>query len=122
MTDSDKIKVTVCSNFSDELIDKIRAVSPRLQVARHFPDVPDNVFAETEVLFTARRFPAPEQAPRLRWIQLSSAGVEHALKEKIARNEDVAITSASGIHSRHMAQFGMMLILSFHFKLHRMLD
>src|SRR5688572_11417694 len=96
----DKIKVTINTNFSDELVDKIRAVSPLLQVTRHYPDVPENVFAATEVLFTSRRVPQPEQAPLLRWVQLASAGIEHVLKEKIAKAEDIVLTSASGMHTR----------------------
>lgn len=124
MTDphAEKIKVVIAIDFSDELIEQIRAVSPRLHVTRYFPDVPENAWEDAEILYTVRHFPQPEQAPHLRWIQLNSAGIEHALKHRIVQAEDVIVTSTSGIHTRHMAQFCLMMMLAFHFKLPLMIE
>jgi len=117
----DKIQVVVAMDFSDDLIQRLRDISPRLVVERHFPYVPDAAWAKAEVLYTVARFPQPQQAPMLRWIQLHSAGLEHALKEPIMQAEDVLVTSASGIHAAHMANYCLMMILSFHYGLPRML-
>jgi phosphoglycerate dehydrogenase-like enzyme len=98
-------------------MERIQAVSPRLRVAQHYPDVPPNVWASTQVLYTARNFPQPEEAPLLRWIQLNSAGMEHALKQRIVQAEDILITSVSGMHVQQIANYCMMMILAFHYKL-----
>lgn len=116
------IQVLVAADFSQEQLDRIRAVSPRLNVLHYFPDVPDDVWATVEVLYTVRSFPAPEQAPMLRWIQLNSAGMERALRHPIMQSEDVIVTSTSGIHATQMANFAMMMLLAFHYQLPQMID
>lgn len=123
MTNSlDPIHVVVAMDFSDALLDQIRAVSPRLRVERYFPNVPERVWADAEILYTTRIFPSPAQAPRLRWVQLHSAGMEHALKEPIIQAEDVEVTSTSGIHAVHMSEFCLMMILAFNYRLQAMLS
>lgn len=111
------INVIVAMDFSDEIINNLRAVSPRLHIERHFPNVPDSVWAEAEILYTTRHFPEPAQAPRLRWIQMHSAGVDHAIKQPIFQAEDVDITTASGIHAVQMAEFCLAMMLAFTYKI-----
>ncbi len=119
MTDAntEQIRVIVAMNFTDEIMEQLREVSPRLHIERHYPNVPDNVWHDTEILYTANRYPLPEQAPRLRWIQLHSAGIDHALKEPIVLAEDVEVTTASGVHSTHIAEFCLAMMLAFMYKL-----
>ncbi len=109
------IRVVVAMNFSDEIIAQLQAISPRLAIERHFPNVPESVWPEAEVLYTLHKFPDPSQTPRLRWIQLHSAGLDHVIKAPIIRAEDVTVTTASGIHATVMAEFclGMMLALAY---------
>lgn len=119
MTDStdNKIKVIVAMDFSDELLDSLRAVSPKLHIERHFPDVPESAWADTEVLYTFSKMPDPSQAPRLRWVQLHSAGLDHILDSPLVQAEDVEITSASGIHAVPMAEYCLAMILAFEYKI-----
>lgn len=117
MTDTDKINVTLAIDFSDEILADLREVSPRLNIERHFPDVPDDVIANTEVLYAGRYFPEPENAPLLRWIQLHSAGMNHTFKHRIVQAEDILITSTSGIHATNMAHYTLMMMLSFNYKM-----
>ena len=93
---NDLIRVIVAMDFSDAIIEQLRGISPRLHIERHFPTVPENLWEDTEVLYTLTRFPEPAQAPRLRWIQLHFAGVDHTLKQPIVQAEDVEVTTASG--------------------------
>lgn len=111
------IRVVVAMDFSDAIIEQLRSIAPRLHIERHFPLVPDPVWAEAEVLYTLNRFPDPTQAPRLRWIQLHFAGVDHALKQPIVQAEDVEVTTASGVHAVHMAEFCLAMMLAFTYKL-----
>ncbi len=116
------INLIVALDFSDELIEDLRGLSPRLNVERYYPDVPENAYENAEILFTARDFPLPEQAPRLRWIQLYSAGTDHALDKPIIRSEDVEVTTASGMHATQISEFCLMMMLGFVYKLPLMLE
>jgi phosphoglycerate dehydrogenase-like enzyme len=119
---SDSINVIVATDFSDELIERIREVSPRLRVERHFPSVPDRAWESAEVLLTGHVFPSSKQAPRLRWIQLLSAGVDHAIKEPIIQAQDVEVTTASGIHATQISEYCLAMMLAFAYKIPHMLE
>jgi phosphoglycerate dehydrogenase-like enzyme len=111
------IQVIVAMDFSDALIERLRAVSPRLRIERHHPAVPEKAWAEAEIAYTLRTFPQPEQAPRLRWVQLHTAGVDHALREPIVQTADVEVTTTSGIHAPIMAEYCLMMMTAFSFRL-----
>ena len=109
----ERIRVVVAMDFADELVENLAALAPRLRVERHFPQVPDSAWADMEVLYASRLIPLPEQAPRLRWIQLHSAGINHLLGKPILAAEDVAITTASGIHATPIAEHCLAMMLAF---------
>ncbi len=115
------INVVVNFDFSDAELADFRAISPRLKVERYAGTVPDKVWAEVEVLYTTNNFPLPEQAPRLRWIQLHSAGADHMVKAPIFKAQDVEVTTTSGIHATIMAEFCLMLMTAFNFQLLQLL-
>lgn len=122
MSDSDeRTKVLVTVNFSDEILERIRSVSDRLELLHYPDDVPLAAWQEAEVLCTARQYPDLAQALNLRWIQLISAGFNRALREPIAQSDQVTLTSASGIHARQIANYSLMMILAFNYKLPKML-
>ncbi|MBA3874569.1 MAG: D-2-hydroxyacid dehydrogenase [Anaerolineae bacterium] len=111
------IHVVVSMDFSDEIMAKLRAISPRLQIERHFPNVPESVWPQTEILYTQQNFPEPAQAPRLRWLQAHSAGLDTIIKQPIMKAEDVEITTTSGIHTVQMSEFCLTMMLAFNYKL-----
>ena len=104
--------------FTEELLDHLRAVSPRLQVTQQTCHNAEEVAAAlaeyptVEVLYT---FHLPSNtldlAPRLRWLQLHSAGADHILAHPIMRSH-VAITTASGIHATPIAEYVFATILA----------
>jgi len=114
MDDSTEVLITL--SFTDEQIKQISDVSPRLSVqkvvARKADEVNDEVWKKVEVLYTNRVLPKPEQAPRLRWIQLHWAGLDHALDEPIIHREGMSITSMSGASSSQMAEHAVMMMLA----------
>lgn len=124
MTDSEKeTRVLVAANFSEETLDKFRAVSPNLSIHQQARDIPDDILADIEVLYSANSYyPPPEKVPKLRWLQLNSAGAENALRQPIGQQKDIEITSASGIHATQMAEYSMMMMLAFSQNLLRMLE
>ncbi|MGB7341382.1 MAG: D-2-hydroxyacid dehydrogenase [Phototrophicaceae bacterium] len=122
MSENEKINVVIAIDFDDEIMQRIQDVSPRLNVVKHHPEVPQSVWATTDILYTRRDFPNPEDVPRLRWIQLNYAGVERVLDRRITQAEDVMITSASGIHATQIANYCIMMMLAFNYRLPRMID
>ncbi len=70
--------------------------------------------AEAEVLFTSTVIP-PDiagRAPKLRWVQITAAGVEGLLDSELARS-GVTLTTASGIHAVPIGEYVMGAMLSF---------
>ena len=122
MPDSDSINVIVAMNIAEELVNSLREVSPRLRIERYPANVPDRAWENVEVLYTGGTFPKPEQAPRLRWIQLHSAGVNHALREPIIQSRDIEVTTVSGIHAVPMSEFSLAMMLAFAYKLPKVLE
>lgn len=115
-------------DLSEEHLERLRAVSPRLRVQQrslsqkqHFLRPASERFAdvlvpEVEILYT---FLAPfdlSLTPKLRWVQGISAGVDMFYDTPLWRSE-VAITNASGVHAVQIAEYvlGMLLAHAHHF-------
>lgn len=112
------LNVLVLMDFSDAIMERLKSVSPRLKftrkVAKSIKDVPLDLLASTDILYTLNQFPEPDTVGRLRWMQCHTAGVDQLLNHPILQAEDVIITTTSGIHATTMAEytFGMMLALA----------
>ncbi len=84
----------------------------------------DAALAETEVLYGFP--PSPEQAgelltraPRLRWFQAASAGVDR-LEESGFLERQVVITNSSGVHATPVGEYVLMVMLMFAKGAHRL--
>jgi len=119
---AEPIHIVVAMDFSDAIIERIREVSPRLKVERYASNVPERAYADVEIMYTHRHFPTPAQAPRLRWLQLHTAGVDHVIKEPILGAQDVDVTTTSGIHAVVASEYCLGMILAFNYKLPTMLN
>ena len=114
----ERIEILCTARFSDQVLDGLRAVSPRLHVTQQTCHDADEVAAAlkdhgaVEVLYT---FPLPvdalELAPGLRWLQLHSAGANHILDHPVMQS-DVQITTVSGIHATPIAEYAFASILA----------
>jgi phosphoglycerate dehydrogenase-like enzyme len=114
----EKISLLCTLRFTEELLDQLRAASPRLKVTQQTCHNAEEVAAAlaerptVEVLYT---FHLPtntlDLAPRLRWLQLHSAGADHLLAHPIMHS-DVAVTTASGIHATPIAEYVFATILA----------
>lgn len=115
------IEVLITLPLAGALIERLRAVSARLKITtlatREAQEIPPEVWAATEVLYTSRALPTPEQAPRLRWIQFHWAGIDHALDAPILQQPGLTVTHLSGASASQMAEFAltMLLALGHHF-------
>jgi phosphoglycerate dehydrogenase-like enzyme len=106
-----EIKVLCTLRFSDDLLEDLGGVSPRLHVVQQTCRSADDVATalqqhpDTQVLYA---FYVPPQllelAPQLVWVQLHSAGADHLLDHPVMHSQ-VVITTASGIHATPIAEY-----------------
>lgn len=75
----------------------------------------DAILAEAEVILSNPMVPGDilERAPKLRWLQLTSAGVDRLLDTKVVRSPAVEVTTASGIHAVPISEFVLGSMLAF---------
>jgi len=101
--------------LADALIDQVRAVAPHLNVtvtnAKSLDEL-GSALAESEVMLTSLGMPSASQAPRMRWVQAFSAGVDSWLRKPDALRPDVALTTASGVHAPVMAEYSLSMMLA----------
>lgn len=108
------LHVAITASFPDHLLDKIRAVSPDIQL--ELIQLPDRAWpaervTNAEVFYAVNAVPRPEQAPNLHWVQTHWAGIDH-LREHPIWDSDILLTNTSGIHAPNIAQYVMAQILA----------
>lgn len=111
-----KVNVLVTVPFSDEELHVLREVSPRLKI-HHLPVrdvrvVPSDVFSRTEILYTDRLLPNPEQVPELRWLQFHFAGIDFAVDDPLLKKQGLLVTTLSGAAAPQIAEYGLGLLLA----------
>ena len=110
------VEVLVTVQFSEAEIEALREVSPRLRVtmmdAREVREIPNEVWNRSEVLYTGRVLPAPDQVPALRWIQFHFAGVDFALEQPLLQKPEILATTLSGAAAPQMAEYALGMILA----------
>ena len=115
MTNMSEVIVLITLPFPDTLVERLRTVSPLLQIhvhpAREPQDLPADLLPDVEVLYTHRALPEPEKVPNLRWIQLHFAGLDQIADHALLRS-NVAVTTMSGASAPQMAEFALMSMLA----------
>ncbi|WP_370615225.1 D-2-hydroxyacid dehydrogenase [Mumia sp. Pv 4-285] len=133
------VNVLISTYLEPEQVDRIAASDPRVKVlyapellpvpryaadhtgARHELDGEqqaawESLLAQADVAFDFD-WQAPEQlserAPRLRWIQATSAGVGAFMQRTGLHDTDVVVTTAAGIHAVPLAEFAVAGALYF---------
>ncbi len=115
-----KHKVLLTLRFSEAQISRLRAVSPDLEVTQksvreNWDDMDTGTLldGDEEILYCFMPPRDLSKVPRLKWVQLHSAGINH-LQEHPILQSDVLITTTSGIHAVPIGEFsiGMMLALA----------
>ena len=104
--------------------ERLQQLSPDLRIEQ-WPTgsgsaVPADLWQEVEILYTsfATPLPSPEQAPRLRWVQLYSAGPDPILSHPLFQTS-VIFTTTSGVHAVNISEYVFTVILGWfhHFPL-----
>ncbi len=110
------VEVLITLPFGSALIQKLQEVSERLRVsvypAKKVEDVPLDLWARCEVLYTDRILPQADMALRLKWVQLHYAGVEHVMDAPLLARPDVLVTSLSGAAASQTAEHVLTMLLA----------
>jgi glyoxylate/hydroxypyruvate reductase len=149
MPDTSRQTVLIASFLEPEYVERIRNVSPRLDViyepdliappryaADHYNVIArsaeqearwQRLLGRADILFDfdyTHKQDLPDLAPRLRWLQSTSAGIGQMVRQLSydRRMPNTAFTTSSGVHARPLADFCLMSMLAFAKGLHRMLD
>jgi phosphoglycerate dehydrogenase-like enzyme len=115
------VEVLVTVPFSEKLINQLSAISPKINLtaisAQKASEIPAEVWAQTEVLYTGHVIPEPNQAQALRWIQFHFAGIDRYLDEPLLQREDVLVTTLSGAAAPQVAEYALTMMLALGHKL-----
>ena len=109
------IPVLITVDMPDALLDRLRAVSPHIEIdllpTGDASDFTEEQLGEMEVLYTRQALPEPEQVPNLRWIQFHWSGIDAFVDQSLLRS-DMIVTTLSGAAVPQMAEFALTMMLS----------
>lgn len=118
---SEPIQVLITIPLPEQLVAGLSDISSQLMItvqkAMVTEDIPDDIWEQTEVLYTNRVLPELEQVPSLRWIQFHWAGVEHVIDHPLLRKPDLVATTLSGAAATQIAEYILMMLLALGHKL-----
>jgi phosphoglycerate dehydrogenase-like enzyme len=120
-------QITVLSlvKFTKTHLDKLRAISPRLDVQQMantpFNELPETLRNRVEILYGwGKPLYDAHLFPRLKWLQTHSAGIDFLLDKPIWQSK-VILSTMNGIHLVPMSEHALSMILAFRWRLPDML-
>ena len=110
------VELLITIPLEDDLLDELRQVSEFLHIA-HLPasdtaEIPEDIWAKTEVLYTMHLLPDPELVPNLRWVQSYLAGVDRVINHPVLQPEKVLFSSMSGANASQVAEHVLTMMLA----------
>ena len=117
---SDVTRVLVTMPFTDAQLDRLRAVSPRLDVNRADASTAD--YTRTNVLYAVAPPRDLARAPDLRWVQVHMAGVNTLHDHPLYAKSTVPITTSSGVHAATVAEYAITALLALAHRVPRMVE
>jgi phosphoglycerate dehydrogenase-like enzyme len=113
---SEKRQLLLTVQFTLEQLEELQSIAPGFNIVSHplahGQDLPEELWANVEVLYTFRSLPLPEQAPMLRWIQFHLAGVEEHLDHPSLHQVKVQASTLSGANAPQVAEHALALMLA----------
>lgn len=113
---SPPISVLLTLRFTLEQLERLRAVSPRFSIRQQSirddrDDITPFLHGDEEILYVMSPPRDLSKLPRLKWVQLHSAGINQ-LRDHPIWATDIQVTTASGIHAVAIGEFVIALMLA----------
>lgn len=113
---STPIEILITLSFTEPQLEKIRAISKRIritQVRSNQPgDIPADVWAKTNILYTDSVLPNPAQATKINWVQFHTTGIDGVKDHPFLEKPGLQVTTLSGASAPQMAEFALTLMLA----------
>jgi phosphoglycerate dehydrogenase-like enzyme len=113
----ENINIICTSNLSQQQQKRLRDVSERVKLtvipATKPADIPEERWANADVLYTWNVLPDPQIAPNLQWVQFNSAGIDPFLDHPLLQKKDLMVTTMSGVITGQIAEYVLMAMLAF---------
>jgi phosphoglycerate dehydrogenase-like enzyme len=113
------LNVLVTMPFGNHLLDKIRAVSPQLNVQQATPDEAD--YSSADILYCFMPPRDLSRAPNLKWVQLHLAGVNMLYDHPIYQSR-IPLATTSGVHAASAAEYTFTVLLALAHRVPRMIE
>ena len=116
----DALNVLVTMPFPDALLDRMRAVSPRVTVTR--ADAATADYRDAHVLYAGNPPRELSRAPKLAWVQLHMAGVNTLADHPLYAQSRLPLTTTSGVHAATIAEYAIAMLLALAHRVPRMVE
>ncbi len=104
------LNVLVTMRFDQRQLDRLRAVSPEIQVSQADAETAD--YARTDVLYAGTPPRDLGRGPALRWVQLHMAGVNALADHPLYTKTAIPLTTTSGVHAATIAEYAVTMLLA----------
>lgn len=121
----ENIKILAVVDLSEESRQRIQNAAEHIKLTviptSNLDEIPQEQWEDTEILLTPGLLPDLGKAPKLRWIQFYSAGVDSYVGHPLFRDSGVIATSMSGALTWQVSEFVLMALLAFGQKLPKLI-
>ncbi|MDX9866011.1 MAG: D-2-hydroxyacid dehydrogenase [Anaerolineaceae bacterium] len=113
MTGSETIEVLITVPYPEDILEELRAVSPRLNITVRKPEnVTADMWKRVEVLYAARELPEVDKVPALKWYQSHFVGIESERGAGILEKPGLIVTTMSGAAAPQVAEYIVAMMLA----------
>lgn len=116
-----QLQVVVTAPLSEQQLERLRAAAPDVDIRLTTAEESERYLPTADAIvgwrLTAEQI---ERAPRLRWLQMSGAGVDGAELTTLA-TRDVVVTNMSGVHAVNIGEHVLAMMLAFARQLPRLI-
>jgi hypothetical protein len=105
-----KLLVILQYEPDEAFLNRLKTNYPDLEIVWHNPyhagggnggkanPLPEGLFRDVTILCTWNFIPTPEEAPKLKVVQLTSAGANHCYEYQVYKDKAIAFCTSNGTH------------------------
>lgn len=118
MANSETLLIAIPKEPSEEAYAKLKNLHPGVEILHYTTFdgsiIPSDAWAKATILITFTVFPTSrEQAPRLKWVHLYSAGINQVLNHPLMKDHEIIWTRNSGVHAPQIAEWIISTLLAY---------